>query len=71
MLLRLHLIKAPPRPYSSDALRYEVRFRPLLAVDLPDRIPFERYRCYVEMKDELVRYYSGDFCHPDIAVLTF
>lgn len=52
VLLRLRLITAPPRPYSSDALRYEVRFRPLLAVDLPDRIPFEQYRSYVEMSDE-------------------
>jgi hypothetical protein len=32
---RLGLVSAPPRPYSTDRLRYELRMRPFAAIGLP------------------------------------
>ncbi|ROV89101.1 hypothetical protein VMCG_09846 [Cytospora schulzeri] len=37
---RLHLLTPPPRPYSADSLRYEIRMRPFLTIELPDLPPF-------------------------------
>ncbi|KUI57998.1 N-alpha-acetyltransferase 35, NatC auxiliary subunit [Cytospora mali] len=37
---RLNLISPPPRPYSADSLRYEIRMRPFLTIELPDLPPF-------------------------------
>ena len=53
--MRLDLIPIPPRPYGTDALRYELRMRPFLAaVDLPDFVQFEEFKALIEMKDEPV-----------------
>ncbi|KAH7156804.1 Mak10 subunit, NatC N-terminal acetyltransferase-domain-containing protein [Dactylonectria macrodidyma] len=35
VLARLDLVKAPPRPYSNNELRYELRMRPFASVGLP------------------------------------
>jgi N-alpha-acetyltransferase 35, NatC auxiliary subunit len=43
VLLRLGLIAAPPRPYSTDELRYEIRMRPFASVGLPELPPFAAF----------------------------
>ena len=40
---RLGLVAAPPRPYSTDALRYELRMRPFAAVAAPELPSFEAF----------------------------
>lgn len=42
-LLRLGLITPPPRPYSTDALRYEVRMKPFAPIGLPALPSFEAF----------------------------
>lgn len=37
---RLNLLTPPPRPYSSDQLRYEIRMRPFLPIELPELPPY-------------------------------
>ncbi|KAI0803380.1 Mak10 subunit, NatC N-terminal acetyltransferase-domain-containing protein [Xylaria sp. FL0064] len=48
-LLRLGLLKPPPRPYSTDALRYELRMRPFAHVEDPPLPAFEEFREQVEL----------------------
>lgn len=36
VLLRLKLVKVPPRPYSNDELRYELRMKPFAPITLPE-----------------------------------
>ncbi|RFU76878.1 amino-acid n-acetyltransferase subunit mak10 [Trichoderma arundinaceum] len=43
VLNRLKLIKAPPRPYSTDELRYEIRMRPFAPIGLPVLPTFEEF----------------------------
>jgi N-alpha-acetyltransferase 35, NatC auxiliary subunit len=43
VLDRLSLITPPPRPYSSDALRYELRMRPFATIGLPIMPSFEEF----------------------------
>ncbi|CAL3966943.1 unnamed protein product [Diplocarpon coronariae] len=43
VLGRLSLLKVPPRPYSDDTKRYEVRMKPFLGIGLPAVPPFEEY----------------------------
>lgn len=52
VLLRLNLISRPPRPYSNDALRYELRMKPFLPIGLPEFLPYEQFRLAVEQPDE-------------------
>ncbi|SPO03441.1 related to MAK10 Glucose-repressible protein [Cephalotrichum gorgonifer] len=40
-LRRLKLVTPPPRPYSTDALRYELRTRPFATVGIPEPVPFD------------------------------
>ncbi|KXX81657.1 N-alpha-acetyltransferase 35, NatC auxiliary subunit [Madurella mycetomatis] len=42
-LRRLGLVIPPPRPYSSDALRYEVRMKPFAPIGLPELPSFEEF----------------------------
>lgn len=42
-LRRLGLVVPPPRPYSSDALRYEVRMKPFAPIGLPELPSFEEF----------------------------
>jgi N-alpha-acetyltransferase 35, NatC auxiliary subunit len=45
ILLRRHeAIKIPPRPYSSDKLRYELRMKPFLSLNVPDPVTFEIFQ---------------------------
>ncbi|KAH6610169.1 amino-acid n-acetyltransferase subunit mak10 [Trichoderma cornu-damae] len=43
VLNRLKLIKAPPRPYSTDEFRYELRMRPFAPIGLPVLPTFEEF----------------------------
>lgn len=52
VLLRLSLLTAPPRPYSTDELRYELRTRPFATVAVPELVPFELFRAGVEQRGE-------------------
>ena len=41
VLYRLSLLQCPPRPYSDDSMRYEVRMKPFSAIGLPELIQFD------------------------------
>ncbi|KAK2000226.1 Mak10 subunit [Colletotrichum falcatum] len=43
VLRRLGLVKPPPRPYSTDELRYELRMRPFSVIGLPSLPTFEEF----------------------------
>ncbi|KAF2146119.1 uncharacterized protein K452DRAFT_219746, partial [Aplosporella prunicola CBS 121167] len=43
LLHYLRIVPTPPRPFSSPALRYELRMKPFLAVDMPSLPPFEDF----------------------------
>lgn len=43
ILLRNGAMNIPPRPYSSDKLRYEVRMKPFLSLNVPERVTFETF----------------------------
>ncbi|OLN92018.1 N-alpha-acetyltransferase 35, NatC auxiliary subunit [Colletotrichum chlorophyti] len=40
---RLGLVKPPPRPYSTDELRYELRMKPFAVIGLPSLPSFEEF----------------------------
>ena len=42
-LLRLGLIVSPPRPYSTDELRYDIRMKPFAPIGLPELPSFEAF----------------------------
>ncbi|KAF7559885.1 hypothetical protein G7046_g4265 [Stylonectria norvegica] len=43
VLGRLQLVKAPPRPYSDDQLRYDLRMKPFAPIGLPALPSFEEF----------------------------
>ncbi|KAI0194931.1 Mak10 subunit, NatC N-terminal acetyltransferase-domain-containing protein [Xylaria flabelliformis] len=50
-LLRLGLVKPPPRPYGTDALRYELRMRPFARIAYPSRPTYEEFKQETELPD--------------------
>lgn len=44
LLLRHEAIETPPRPYSSDKLRYELRMKPFLSLNVPEPVTFETFQ---------------------------
>jgi hypothetical protein len=62
VLNRLHLVRVPPRPYSNDLQRYEVRMKPFQVIGLPELIPYEELKTAVSQPEEslsdLLRYAS-------------
>lgn len=42
-LQRLKLVVQPPRPYSTDALRYDIRMKPFAPIGLPELPSFEAF----------------------------
>ncbi|CAE7196519.1 hypothetical protein PTNB73_08207 [Pyrenophora teres f. teres] len=44
VLLYATLLNIPTRPFSSEALRYEVRMKPFLALAPPEALPFEEFK---------------------------
>ncbi|KAI9052716.1 hypothetical protein LZ554_002992 [Drepanopeziza brunnea f. sp. 'monogermtubi'] len=51
VLGRLSLLKVPPRPYSDDTMRYEVRMKPFQGIGLPEIPPFEEFTKAVQQPD--------------------
>lgn len=43
VLDRLGLVKPPPRPYSTDILRYEIRMKPFAPIGLPELPSYETF----------------------------
>jgi N-alpha-acetyltransferase 35, NatC auxiliary subunit len=57
LLLRLQAFKIPPRPYSSNSLRYELRMRPFLSLNVPEPVDFETFQdesSFAGVEDEQV-----------------
>ncbi|KAI9787913.1 MAG: hypothetical protein M1835_002590 [Candelina submexicana] len=52
LLTRLDLVSIPPRPYSTDILRYELRMKPFLNINLPELVPFEQFQALVTIPDD-------------------
>ena len=52
VLSRLSLIPKQSRPYSDDAMRYELRMKPFLSVGLPELPPFEEFTQYTRQPQE-------------------
>ncbi len=44
VLLRHEAIPIPPRPYSCDKLRYELRMKPFLSLSVPELVTFETFQ---------------------------
>jgi N-alpha-acetyltransferase 35, NatC auxiliary subunit len=55
ILLRHGAIEMPPRPYSSDKLRYELRMKPFLSLNVPEPVAFETFQTessFADLNDE-------------------
>lgn len=52
VLTRFKLIPQTPHPYSTDAIRYEQRMKPFLAISLPELLPFSTFRDAVSQPGE-------------------
>ncbi|KAF2024721.1 amino-acid N-acetyltransferas-like protein subunit Mak10 [Setomelanomma holmii] len=48
ILLYLGLLPIPKRPFSSEALRYELRMKPFLALQPPEVPPFEDFKAHTQ-----------------------
>ncbi|KAH7073635.1 amino-acid N-acetyltransferas-like protein subunit Mak10 [Paraphoma chrysanthemicola] len=48
ILLYLHLLPAPKRPFSTEALRYELRMKPFLALQPPEVPPFDDFKTHTQ-----------------------
>jgi hypothetical protein len=48
ILLYLKLIPRPPRPYSTEELRYELRMKPFLALQPPEVPPFADFIAHIQ-----------------------
>lgn len=49
---RLKLVKPPPRPYSTDELRYEIRMRPFVPIELPELPTYAEFASSVKQSDK-------------------
>lgn len=49
---RLNLLKPPPRPYSTDELRYEIRMRPFVPIELPELPTYAEFANSVKQSDK-------------------
>jgi N-alpha-acetyltransferase 35, NatC auxiliary subunit len=52
VLNRRKLIPTPPRPYSNDPLRYELRMKPFLPIGLPEFLPYDQFQLAVSQSEE-------------------
>jgi hypothetical protein len=48
ILLYLHALPVPPRPFATEKLRYEVRMKPFLGLDPPEVPPFEDFAAHTQ-----------------------
>jgi hypothetical protein len=51
VLFRIGAIKEPPRPYSDDAKRYELRMKPFLGLSIPEFIPYATFEGLVKQPE--------------------
>jgi hypothetical protein len=51
VLRRLGLVKAPPRPYSDDELRYELRMKPFASIEVPELPSFQDFTAQVTQSE--------------------
>ncbi|KAI9880490.1 MAG: hypothetical protein M1830_002842 [Pleopsidium flavum] len=51
-LHRLSLLPVPTRPYSTDAMRYELRMKPFLHISLPEHLPYPQFSQLVTVPTE-------------------
>ena len=51
VLGRLGLVKKPPRPYSNDELRYELRMKPFAPIGIPELPSFREFTTQTEQAD--------------------
>ncbi|KAL8397561.1 hypothetical protein RB594_004318 [Gaeumannomyces avenae] len=49
-LYRTGLVAPPPRPYSTDELRYEIRMRPFASIGLPELPAFDQFERQVKQQ---------------------
>jgi N-alpha-acetyltransferase 35, NatC auxiliary subunit len=56
VLQHLDLIETPPRPYSTDKMRYELRMKPFLMILLPELVPWENFDSLVKQEEESVSF---------------
>ena len=68
-LSRLSLIQSPPRPYSDDNMRYEVRMKPFQGIGLPEVTPFDDFTKYVIQSPP--RPYSDDNMRYEVRMKPF
>ncbi|KAI6781851.1 N-alpha-acetyltransferase 35 [Emericellopsis cladophorae] len=47
---RLELLTPPPRPYSNDELRYELRMKPFAKIETPGPISFEQFAAHTSQQ---------------------
>ncbi|KAI0162624.1 Mak10 subunit, NatC N-terminal acetyltransferase-domain-containing protein [Pestalotiopsis sp. NC0098] len=63
VLQRLKLIKPPPRPYSDDLLRYEIRMKPFVNIGLPQLPSFDDFTKATQQPEtsipDLLKYADG------------
>jgi hypothetical protein len=52
VLDRKNLLNRPPRPYSNEALRYELRMKPFLGIVLPEFLPYDTFHIEVTQPEE-------------------
>jgi hypothetical protein len=57
VLLYLHLLPVPKRPFSTEQLRYELRMKPFLGLQPPEVPPFEDFKSHTQP--------YGDYTSPD------
>ncbi|KAF3766401.1 Mak10-domain-containing protein [Cryphonectria parasitica EP155] len=49
---RLGLVSPPPRPYSTDELRYEIRMRPFIPIELPELPTYTEFSRSVRQEEK-------------------
>ncbi|KAF1844838.1 Mak10-domain-containing protein [Cucurbitaria berberidis CBS 394.84] len=59
ILLYLHMLPLPKRPFAKEELRYELRMKPFLSLQPPEAPPFEDFKAHTQP--------YGDFAAPDPA----
>lgn len=52
VLSRLSVVTSSSRPYSDDAIRYELRMKPFLAIGLPELLSYDQFLLAVTQPDE-------------------
>jgi hypothetical protein len=68
VLLYLHLLPIPSRPFSTEKLRYEVRMKPFLALQPPEAPDFEDFKAHTQPYGDVASplpSFAQHVAHPD------